>query len=93
MFRLKRNPERPPTLSYRPDVSFSPDFLDSPLRMRDRFEDPASISLVEAESLTVSGDVFFEADVTIKGNVSIRRTAGKKLTIPRGTTLQDGEQL
>ena len=93
MFRLKRNPERPTTLSYRPDVTFSPDFLDSPLRMRDRFEDPASVSLVEAESLTLSGDVFFEADVTIKGNVSIGIPPGKRRTIPKGTILHDGEQI
>lgn len=93
MFRLKRSPERPTSLSYRPDVSFSPDFLDSPLRMGDRFEDPASVSLVAAESLTVSGDVFFEKDVEIQGNVLIGPRPGKKQTVLKGTILHDGEEL
>jgi len=91
MFRLKKNPERPASLSYRPMVRFNPDFLDSPLHIPDRFEDPASVSLVAAESLSVSGNVFFERDVKIRGEVRVEASPGRTLTVPRGTVLVDGK--
>ncbi len=91
MFRLRRNPRRPDSLSYRPTVSFSRDFIDSPFRIPDRFEDPSSVSLVAAESLSVSGDVFFERDVKVLGNVRIGPPPGTRHTVPRGTVLLDGE--
>jgi len=91
LFRLRNNPERPDSLSYRPAVSFSPDFVDSPLRMPHRFEDPASVSLVAAESLAVSGDVFFERDVRIEGDVKIEPPPGRRYTVTSGTVLVDGE--
>ncbi|MDQ7782732.1 MAG: UTP--glucose-1-phosphate uridylyltransferase [Desulfomonilaceae bacterium] len=91
LFRLRKNPERSESLSHRPAVSFSPEFLDSPLRMTDRFADPSSVSLVDAESLWVSGDVFFERDVKIEGNVKIVPPPATRLTIPSGTVLVDGE--
>ena len=90
LYVLRRNPERPDFLSYRPSVSFSDDFLDSPLKMSTRFEDPASVSLVEAESLVVSGEVFFERDVKISGNVRIEPPEGTSYTVSRGSVLHDG---
>ncbi|MFH1114755.1 MAG: UTP--glucose-1-phosphate uridylyltransferase [Pseudomonadota bacterium] len=91
MFRLKKNPQRPDSLSYRPTVSFSRDFIDSPFQIPDRFEDPSSVSLVAAESLSVSGNVFFERDVKVQGNVRIDAPPGSRYTVPRGSVLVDGE--
>ncbi|MBM3302326.1 MAG: UTP--glucose-1-phosphate uridylyltransferase [Deltaproteobacteria bacterium] len=89
MFRLKKSPVRSDKLSFRPKVTFDREFLDSPLRMPEVFEDPSSVSLVEAESLTVAGRVFFERDVKIVGIVLIEAPPGRSLRIPRGTALRD----
>ena len=70
-FNVCRNPERPLELSFRPLVRFQRSFLDSPLAFSKRFEAPETVSLVRAESLTVTGDVYFERDVRIEGTVSI----------------------
>jgi UTP--glucose-1-phosphate uridylyltransferase len=91
MFRLKKSPARPESLAYRPSVLFDRNFLDSPLRMHEVFEDPASISLVGAESLTVAGHVFFGRDVKIVGNVRIESPSDRLFQIPRGTVLTDGD--
>jgi UTP--glucose-1-phosphate uridylyltransferase len=90
MNRLRRNPHRPPSLPFMPEVFFSPDFLESPDEMYNRFEDPASVSLVLAESLHVSGPVFFERDVRIEGKVVIHAPEGKDYVIPAGTVLAGG---
>jgi hypothetical protein len=74
-----------------PTVFFGPEFLDSPLRMKERFEDPGSVSLVNAISLAVSGPVFFERDVKIDGNVEINASSGTVYRIPRGTVLKEGK--
>jgi len=91
MYRLKRNSSRPASLSPVPAVSFGPDFLDTPLKMPERFEDSTTISLLNAESLKVSGPVFFERDVKIEGNVSIEVPPGKTLKIERGAKLKTGK--
>ncbi len=90
MGRIRRNPERSVSLSFMPRVSFSSDFLDTASRMSQRFEDPSSVSLLDAESLTVSGSVFFGRNVAIQGNVSIQSTEGQVFHIPDGTVLSDG---
>lgn len=87
MNRLKRNPSRPECLPMMPTVTFDSVFLDSPLKISERFEDSSSISLVRANDLKVSGHVFFERDVRIEGNVRIESTAGETLRIPRGSVL------
>lgn len=90
MFRLKRNSIRPAALGPVPAVSFVADFLDSPLRFSERFEDSTTVSLVAAASLKVSGPVFFERDIKIEGNVSVEAPPGEVLRIERGTTLKEG---
>ncbi len=90
MDRLQPNPLRPDNLPLRPGVSFDPGFLVYPHKMRERFEDPATISLVLAHTLEVSGQVFFERNVTIEGQVAINPTGDKLYTIQRGTVLKDG---
>ncbi len=89
-YHVIRNPGRPAHLALRPEVAFGPEFLDSPLRMGDRFEDPASVSLVRAASLKVYGSVFFEKNVKIEGQVEINGPAGEPYTITQGTVLKDG---
>ncbi len=89
-YRVIRNPGRPVHLALRPEVAFGPEFLDSPLRMRDRFEDPASVSLVRAASFKVHGSVFFEKNVRIEGKVEINGPTGEPYTIAQGTVLKDG---
>ncbi len=89
--RIKRNPKRPSELPLRPQVNFSPDFINSPLKIPEKFADWSTLSLVEAESLTVSGPVFFESDVTIKGKVVIRSSENSDCVIPKGSILKDTE--
>lgn len=90
LFRIQKNPARPDSLPFRPRVTFSPDFLDSPARLDQAFEDPTSVSLVEAESFEVSGPVYFERDITVRGNVRVKTESDKCLRIPRGTVFSGG---
>ncbi|CAL9049158.1 UTP--glucose-1-phosphate uridylyltransferase-like [Musa acuminata AAA Group] len=46
-------------------------------------------SIVELDSLKVSGDVWFGAGIVLKGNVSITAKSGVKLEIPDGTVLEN----
>jgi UTP--glucose-1-phosphate uridylyltransferase len=48
-------------------------------------------SLVDCESLTVNGDVVFEADVVVSGRVAIDNRTGQPVTIEAGTVL-DGDR-
>jgi hypothetical protein len=59
--------------------------------MSERFEDPSSVSLVNACSLEVSGPVFFERDVKIEGNVAINAPPGEVYRIAKGTVLRGGK--
>ncbi len=45
-------------------------------------------SLVDCESLTIIGDVFFEANVKIKGNVVINNSGGSQAVIKEGTVVE-----
>jgi UTP--glucose-1-phosphate uridylyltransferase len=91
MCRLQINPQRPTGLPSRPRVQFSSDFLENPLDIPKRFEDPESVSLLAAISLEVAGDVFFEKDVKIEGRVIVTPHAGETYRIPAGTVLKDGK--
>jgi UTP--glucose-1-phosphate uridylyltransferase len=91
MDRLKENPLRQSSLPLRPTVFFGPEFLNSPLELSDRFEDPSSVSLVNAYSLEVTGPVFFERDVKIEGNVVINAPPGEVYRISKGTVLREGK--
>jgi UTP--glucose-1-phosphate uridylyltransferase len=88
MYRVQKNPQRPNFLSYRPKVKFSHDFLESPLRMHERFEDNSSVSLLAAESFDVRGAVYFERDVQVRGHVCVENDRDQLLRIPRGTILE-----
>jgi UTP--glucose-1-phosphate uridylyltransferase len=90
MYRLQPNPQRPDHLPMRPMVSFSDDFIKGYSDFYKRFEDPATVSLLDAHSLEVSGNIFFERDVKIRGRVSIRAKGPEVLTIRRGAVLEDG---
>ncbi|CAD5183362.1 UTP--glucose-1-phosphate uridylyltransferase-like [Musa acuminata AAA Group] len=46
-------------------------------------------SIVELDSLKVSGDVWFGAGIVLKGNVSITAKSGVKLEIPDGAVLEN----
>jgi len=89
MFRLRRNPFRPEELPFMPAVLFDPVFLDRPERISRRFEASSSVSLVKAESLEVSGSVYFERDVKIEGSVEVVVPEGIQYRVSRGTTLRD----
>jgi UTP--glucose-1-phosphate uridylyltransferase len=88
--RLWSNPERPAHLPLRPRVEFGSDFLDSPMKMDQCFEDPSSVSLLRAASFEVSGPVFFERDVRVEGRVKIAAPSDRPFRVAQGTTLKDG---
>jgi UDP-N-acetylglucosamine pyrophosphorylase len=44
-------------------------------------------SLIECESLTVTGDVFFEGNVTIKGRSVITNSHKSRAVIKEGTVI------
>ncbi len=90
MYKLQKNPLRPLFLPLRPTVSFGSEFLSSPFEFCRRFEDPSSVSLVNACSFDVSGSVFFERDISIEGKVAIDAPPKGVFRIPRGTVLRDG---
>lgn len=89
-YRVVPNPERPSDLSMRPVVSFSDDFLESPLQLNERFEDPDSVSLVRAKSFEVAGDVYFARNVAIEGSVKVEAPPGESYRVAQGTHLTDG---
>jgi UTP--glucose-1-phosphate uridylyltransferase len=45
-------------------------------------------SLLNCSALTISGDVHFEADVTVSGAVTISNTRSEPVVIPRGTVVE-----
>jgi len=45
-------------------------------------------SLVDCESLTIIGDIFFEGNVKIKGNVVINNRSGSRAVIKEGTVIE-----
>ncbi len=90
MYKLQKNPLRPSSLPLRPTVSFGSEFLSSPFELCRRFEDPSSVSLVNACTFDVSGSVFFEKDIRIEGKVAIDAPPEGVYRIPRGTVLRDG---
>ncbi|XP_010247457.1 PREDICTED: UTP--glucose-1-phosphate uridylyltransferase-like [Nelumbo nucifera] len=46
-------------------------------------------SIIELDSLKVTGDVWFGANITLKGNVTIDAKPGEKLEIPDGVVLEN----
>ncbi len=90
MYSLRKNPMRPDSLPYMPRVFFGPEFLDFPEQFCERFEDSCSVSLVYANELEVTGSVYFERNVAVKGIVKINVSPGETYRVPSGATLCDG---
>jgi UTP--glucose-1-phosphate uridylyltransferase len=45
-------------------------------------------SLLDCEALTITGDVFFEKDVIVKGNVHLHNPNSEAAVIPQGSTIE-----
>lgn len=85
-FQIIPNPQRDTTLPFLPEVSFGGGFM-ADNELKNWFADPASLSLVEAESLEIKGKVFFERGVKVQGRVKVEQTGTGELRIPAGTIL------
>ena len=85
-FQILINPERSLDLPERPLVNFVDGFMASN-NFDDHFVDFRTLSLKEAQSLIIGGNVFFEKNVTIRGNVEIINTASEPKIISAGTVL------
>ncbi|XP_074578253.1 UTP--glucose-1-phosphate uridylyltransferase-like [Curcuma longa] len=75
----RKNPENP-------SIELGPEFkkvADSLARFK------SVPSIVDLDSLKVSGDVWFGAGITLKGNVTIAAKSGVKLQIPDGAVLEN----
>ncbi|KAJ6402325.1 hypothetical protein OIU84_014421 [Salix udensis] len=81
-----RNPAR--TNPANPSIELGPEFKKV-ASFLSRFKSIPSI--IELDSLKVAGDVWFGANITLKGKVSIVVKSGVKLEIPDGTVLQNKE--
>jgi UTP--glucose-1-phosphate uridylyltransferase len=67
-------------------VDLDPDFYKNIDMLNERFAAGAP-SLVQCESLTVRGDVYFEAPVTVKGNAKVVGRSDAPRTVASGTVL------
>ncbi|KAK7352001.1 hypothetical protein VNO80_17415 [Phaseolus coccineus] len=83
---LTRNPAR--TNQLNPMIDLGPEFE----KVGDFQSRLKSIpSIIELDSLRVRGDVWFGADITLKGQVTIAAKPGLKLEIPDGVTIENKE--
>ena len=81
---LKPNPKRPfPTV---PLVKLGDHFKKVP-NFLSRFAGP--VHIMELDHLTVTGDVTFGSNVTLKGTVIIVANHGARIDIPSGSVLED----
>lgn len=78
--QLSVNPARPAHLSTLPKVEFRNGFPENN-DLACSFADPASVSLLACESLTVEGNVYLEKDLSINGKVSLEYDGEGKLRI------------
>ncbi|KAI9396070.1 hypothetical protein POPTR_004G074400v4 [Populus trichocarpa] len=81
-----RNPAR--TNPANPSIELGPEFKKV-ANFLSRFKSIPSI--IELDSLKVAGDVWFGANITLKGKVSIVVKSGVKLEIPEGVVLENKE--
>nr|AEF13021.1 UDP-glucose pyrophosphorylase [Populus deltoides] len=81
-----RNPARANPAN--PSIELGPEFKKV-ASFLSRFKSVPSI--IELDSLKVAGDVWFGANVTLKGKVSIAVKSGVKLEIPEGVVLENKE--
>ncbi|MTV28703.1 hypothetical protein FTX61_25490, partial [Nitriliruptoraceae bacterium ZYF776] len=81
-----RNPAR--TDPANPSIELGPEFK----KVGDFLKRFKSIpSIIELDSLKVSGDVWFGSSVVLKGKVVVAAKAGEKLEIPDGAVIQNKE--
>jgi len=86
-YRIVPNNRRPERLPFLPEVVFGNGFM-ADNELANWFADPATLSLVEAESLAVNGKVFFEKNVVVKGKVEVTQQGEEQLRIAEGTVLE-----
>jgi len=55
--------------------------------LEERFKDGVP-SLVDCESLTIEGDVFFQKNITVKGTVKIKNSKNSRADIKEGTVIE-----
>ncbi|KAJ4960485.1 hypothetical protein NE237_020395 [Protea cynaroides] len=77
--KARRNPSNP-TIELGPEFKKVSNFLS-------RFK--AIPSIIELDSLKVTGDAWFGAGITLKGNVTVSVKPGVKLEIPDGVVLEN----
>jgi UTP--glucose-1-phosphate uridylyltransferase len=82
---LRRKNNRSETIKIELDTSYYGKIDDFDKRFKDGVP-----SLVDCESLTVRGDVFFEKNVTIRGSVVITNTGNSRAVVTEGATI-DGD--
>jgi UTP--glucose-1-phosphate uridylyltransferase len=84
---LRINPKR--AAASRPDIikiQLDPNFYGKIDLLEERFK-AGLPSLVNCESLSIEGDVYFEGDVTIKDSVSIKNSHASPAVIKKGTVI------
>ncbi len=84
---LRINPKR--VTANRPNVikiKLDPNFYGKIDLLEERFREGLP-SLVDCESLSIEGDVYFESQVTIKGSVSIKNSHKTPAVIKKGTVI------
>ena len=86
-FRILPNDRRPKELPFLPDVVFGGGFM-ADNELNNWFADPSTLSLVEAESLAINGNVFFEKNVVVRGKVEVTQQEEDQLRIAEGTVLE-----
>ena len=82
------NPAR--MLKQKPDsikIDLDPKYYGKIDLLEDRFKNGVP-SLVDCESLEIKGDVFFEKNVTIKGEVKIKNSKNSRADIKEGSVIQ-----
>ena len=70
-------------------IRLDPQFYGKMDLLEERFKEGLP-SLVNCDSLSIEGDVYFESDVTIKGSVSIKNSPSSPAVIKKGTVV-DGD--
>ena len=70
-----------------PQIDLDPRYFSAIVDFERRFSHGAP-DLTDATAFRVSGDVWFENNVTVRGSVSIVANAGERLTIAAGTVLE-----
>jgi UTP--glucose-1-phosphate uridylyltransferase len=68
-------------------IRLDPNFYGKLDLLEERFKEGLP-SLVNCESLSIEGDVYFESDVIIKNNVSIKNSRSSPAVIKKGTVLE-----